>query len=187
MLYDTAGNVTSLPLVLVNRSFFVDIPYFRTLGGAIGGTMAWTLINKASTVAKIKRIEINLGYDGSAPLFVDMIYALRRFQSAPSSSIANGAPVTVVNKSSLGKSSIVVFRSTSSTGITLTSRVDEVDFAQIGYPKNNNVTTHFVMESNSFNGNEVIELQALQGIGMFINVSGDAGQEFGGYIEWEEV
>jgi hypothetical protein len=187
--YDTSGNVAGLPSVIVANSFFLIFPYNRVTTAVGANSIVWAMQNAyTGKVIKIKRIVLLTGFSGAAAAATALSLQFARYTTtASNAAISGGSALTAVKKSSLGNATNLQNAQNSFAAALTVGGTFEADFAATGIARQFGATNVFVMDATTFTGNEVLELQPSQGLAVFARNATVIGDEFGGYIEWEEV
>lgn len=164
--------------------------YWRHTAATGAGATVFAMRNTVGALtAKLRRIVLTMGFDGTAVAATSMRYTLMRFNTATPTI---GTALTVVKKRSSYPASNIGdarFKADAVAGLTVTSVVFETPFAALVLPVpttgfNVQLAINFIQPGQSFSP---FELASGEGLAIQVDTTAAIiGLSGSGFIEWDE-
>lgn len=182
-LYDNAGNEVLKP---PTGAYVLPVSVTQSAATAANSTVWAMRYVTGSLTAKIRRIRLAVGFNGTAAAATSVAYHLCRFSTATPT---GGTAIGVIKKRNSYAGSVVTDARFLDTGLTVAGVVFETPFAQMSIPVSvtgviNPWEVDFVDVGDRF---DEFALVAGEGLAIRLDVVAVAGQIISGYVEWDEV
>lgn len=165
------------------RSYSLTV-VVRQTAASVPGTTIWTMYNGGSRIIRLRRVMLNVQFDGAGAAS-DSLYGLVRFRGAVPT--GGGALGVVKNNQGSGTSTVTDARLLD-TGLTVAGVTFDTPFIGMSCPRTAGATAQYKMDwpTQSQSMTEPMIIVPLDGLAITLGNTAVIGDSIAGMIEWDE-